>query len=82
MNLTYECEICLNVNHAAKLHCQTCGTVPKQYSILKQPTRIVEGDYFTTFVPVVIAHGADRAEWHRTVRTYLRTVKADYYATE
>jgi len=84
-NVTYECEICLNINHASKLHCSTCGTTPKQYSIFGIPVNFTNRDNFEEvphFVPVVIAKGADRVEWHHTSRVYLRTVKADYYATE
>lgn len=82
---TYECAICLNVNHASKLHCSTCGTVPAKYSVLSVPTRMLShedhgfiGDWL---IPVVVARGADRAEHHHTTRVYLRTVKADYYAS-
>lgn len=85
-NVTYECEICLNINHASKLHCSTCGTTPKQYSILGMPSKATDGWSFATMglewhIPVVIARGADRVEWHHTSRVYLRTVPADYYAT-
>lgn len=82
---TYECTICLNINHASKLHCSCCGTIPEQYSVLRVPTRLfVEEDLSVPqpLVPVVIARGADRAEHHKTSRVYLRTVPVDYYATE
>jgi hypothetical protein len=82
---TYECKICLSINSAARFHCQHCGTIPAEYSITREP---ISGSRFETardefsIVSVVVAFGADRAEHHRTVRTYLRTVKADYYASE
>lgn len=85
--MTYECQICLNVNNAVKLHCSTCGTIPAIYSITSTPAKDVSAvietyaAWNTGFIPVVVARGADRAEHHRTVRTYLRTVKSDYYAT-
>jgi hypothetical protein len=84
---TYECNICLNINHATKLHCSTCGTIPTQYSVIGVPARLQVGLMFPIYTsdrltPVVIAKGADRAEHHKTSRVYLRTVKADYYATE
>lgn len=77
---TYECAICLNVNHNVKLHCSTCGAVPAKYSPIKT-TAIERSGSINYFVPFVIARGADRAEWHRTSRSYLRTVPLDYYAS-
>lgn len=83
MNKTYECEICLNINHISHFHCSTCGTIPKDYSVINSPARFVTDELgLPRIIAVVIARGADRAEWHRTMRTNLRTVKADYYATE
>ena len=79
--MTYECVICLNTNHASKLHCSTCGAVPAHYSMLGATTRIIEDDLFTRFIPFVVAFGADRAEHHHTTKSYLRTVKLDYYAS-
>lgn len=78
--MTYECNICLNVNHASRLHCSTCGTIPAQYSILKVPARL-SGDYFGQYISVVVAFGADRAEHHRNSKSYMRTVPLDYYAS-
>lgn len=81
----YECEICLNINHASKLHCSTCGTIPKQYSMLHAPARMVTYETWCMnaqpMISVVIARGADRVEWHHTSRSYLRTVPMDYYAS-
>ena len=80
---TYECSICLNVNHVSHFHCSTCGTIPKQYSVLNAPARFIAEsvDDVPHIISVVVAFGADRAEHHRTVRTYLRTVESDYYAS-
>jgi len=80
---TYECEICLSINHAIRFQCQNCGTIPAVYSVTHKPLKgstISPGASFA-LVEVIVAYGADRAEHHRTVRTYLRTVKADYYAS-
>jgi hypothetical protein len=30
--MTYECSICLDINHVSRLHCKSCGTTPAQYS--------------------------------------------------
>jgi hypothetical protein len=82
---TYECEICLTINHNCRFQCQNCGTIPARYSVTRKPlssARFQSARSEFSLVEVVIAFGADRAEHHRTVRTYLRTVKADYYATE
>lgn len=80
--MTYECSICLNVNHASKLHCSTCGTTPAKYSVSGKPERqeLSESGAVNYAIEAVLAKGHDRAEWHRTSRVYLRTVKADYYA--
>lgn len=81
---SYVCDICIHINHVSRFQCSCCGTIPAMYSVLGKPTK--GGAYFSApdrfaLVEVVKAHGADRAEHHRTVRTYLRTVKADYYAS-
>ncbi len=76
---TYECEICWNVNHNKHGHCSTCGTIPKQYSILREPARIC-GESINMLIPVKVAIGCDRTERHRTCKRVLRTVPADYYA--
>lgn len=79
---TYECAICLNINHVSKLHCSTCGTIPKQYSIIGaaavQKTEPEIGVSY--FDEVLLARGYDRAEWHHNAKVYFRTVPTDYYA--
>lgn len=79
---TYECAICLNINHNSHFHCSTCGTIPAKYSVLNVPARFVPivADEPIRMIGVVVARGADRAEHHHTTRTYMRTVPADYYA--
>ena len=77
---TYECVICLNINSAVRLQCCTCGTIPVQYSPIRVPSAY-RPDAMRAFIPVVIARGADRTEHHHNTKTYLRTVKLDYYAT-
>lgn len=82
----YECSICLHLNHASKLHCSCCGTVPKQYSVIGEPCRFIDNGVnsmgILNLIPVHLAKGYDRAEWHHTKKVYLRTVPADYYAEE
>lgn len=83
MSKTYECSICYNVNHASKMQCSACGTIPSQYSLTKKPVRLLSediGDLINGFVSVVNAVGVDRTERHRTCKRVLRTVAADYYA--
>ena len=81
---TYECRICLNINHVSRFQCQTCGTIPECYSVLKTPLKYSAFTSTESFalVTVVVAYGADRAEHHKTSRSYLRTVPVDYYASE
>jgi len=82
--MTYECEICYGVNHSSKMQCSACGTIPKQYSLLKTPARLLQtdlGDMINGFISVVSAIGVDRTERHRTCKRVLRTVPADYYAS-
>lgn len=80
----YECSICQSLNHASRLHCQNCGTIPRMYSMLGVP--MVVKDYVDWLgpnyvaVPVVVAQGAQRASQHHASRVYLRTVALDYYA--
>lgn len=82
-NKTYECAICFNINHISKFHCSTCNTIPSCYSVINSPAIFHYDELgLPHLIPVVIAHGADRAEWHRASRAYLRTVKVDYYAAE
>ena len=76
---TYECQICHGVNHASKLFCQTCGTIPAAYSWLGKPTSIVAGT-INGAITAVVAHGAERQTRYRAVKHELRTVPADYYA--
>ena len=71
---TYECPTCFAVNHAARLHCQVCDTVPAMYSFTGAP---INGE---TYRSIVAAHGCDRQEKHKASRINLRTVVADYYA--
>ena len=86
--MTYECAICLNVNHASKLACSTCGTIPARYSVSGRPESAVCNFNWqyggwgigSRRIEVVVAHGADRAEHHHTTRSYMRTVPLDYYA--
>lgn len=79
--MTYECAICLNVNHASRYQCSTCGTIPAQYSVLAKPAKRCEPDATFALITVVIAHGAERAEHGHTHKVYFRTVPADYYAS-
>ena len=76
----YECAICLSLNHASRLHCQHCGTIPAHYSILRIPATLIEHDTWYQFISVVRAHGAESASQRRAARSYLRTVPATYYA--
>lgn len=69
----YECAICYSLNHASRLHCQNCGTIPAQYSIYNRPINALGND-------VVVAFGSVRTAQHHTGRVYLRTVALDYYA--
>lgn len=77
---TYECSICYTVNHASHLHCQVCGTIPAQYSVLGTPARTIEHSTFTQFIEVVAAHGCVRSCQHHLARFALRTVALEYYA--
>lgn len=80
---TYECVICLSLNHSSHHHCQNCGTIPVMYSPLKgSPSRLIEHDGQAQFIPVVCAFGAIHASKHHASRIYLKTVQSDYYATE
>jgi hypothetical protein len=76
----YECVVCLELNHASRPHCQYCGAIPAQYSILGCASRIVEHEHFTQFISVIAAFGCARSSQRRAARTYLRTVPATYYA--
>ena len=76
--MTYDCSICLHVNHAKRLHCETCGTVPAAYSLLGQPAHYLDDG---SIVAVVVAYGAERLESRRAHKVYFRTVPLDYYAS-
>lgn len=76
----YECAICQSVNHSTHHHCSVCGTIPAQYSILGAPTRVIEHESLSRFIPVVAAFGVLRAAQHYASRIYLRTVTLDYYS--
>jgi len=73
MNNTYECSICLSLNHSTRFQCKVCGTIPTQYSWRRVPINY-------RLVPVVVAAGVYRASQHNTQRVNLRTVSHDYYA--
>ena len=79
MNI-YVCEICHHANGAYRLHCSACGTTPAAYSMSGQDECFhFEGLHWWT-VPIVAAHGAERAESRRGRKVYFRTVPLDYYA--
>lgn len=83
---TYDCDICRGVNTSERLHCQYCGTIPAQYSILRKPAVHKTNDDWQRltfgYIEVLVAFGAIRQTSTRTVKLNPRTVKADYYATE
>lgn len=75
---SFECEICLHVNHAMRYHCSTCGTVPTRYSPTHGPISITE----YSVLPVVRAHGCQSIErWH-FVKVNLRTCALTEFASE
>lgn len=79
-NKSYECEICNGVNHATRLHCQHCGTIPKQYSIIGQSCKPAS---FCWFIPVVNAIGVMRATQKRTFKkSHFVGMPITYYASE
>lgn len=75
----YTCIICHEVNHAARLHCRSCGSYPPQYSILHIPVSVNESG---AIHPIVVAQGAQRANESRLQRVNLRTVPLDYYGEQ
>lgn len=82
-NETYECPICLHINHSSRYHCATCGTIPERYSVLHAPAVFKSDDLgIPKLIPVVIAYGARRQEHGHTSKTMMRTVPLDYYASE
>ena len=74
---TYECVICLSINHASRLHCQHCGTIPARYSMIGREAKPASHCWY---IPVIAAFGVSRASQRRSSRVYFRTVRADYYA--
>lgn len=78
--MTYECVICLSINHATRLHCQHCGTIPAAYSMIAAPARIIEHYGFSQFIEVKAAHGCMRVCQRRARRLGLFTVPSTYYA--
>ena len=78
--MTYDCKVCHSVNHARRLSCQACGTIPAVYSILRKESVIKETADYTSFIEVTVAFGAERSDRFRTTKSYLRTVPLDYYA--
>src|SRR5882672_127736 len=76
---TYECVICLSVNHASRLHCQHCGTIPAMYSLIGSAAKPASHCWY---IPVVAAFGCSRASQRRASRIHFRTVSATYYAPE
>jgi len=77
---TYECSICWAVNHASKLHCSCCGTIPAQYSVTAKPAVFRLDDYLGGYINVLVAFGAERQVSRRTIKRTARTVPLDYYA--
>lgn len=83
MGKTYECEICLAVNHASKIHCSICGTIPAQYSPIGKPCSMSRADgtqRISGIIRVLVAWGAVRQTSTRTVKRVMRTVPLTYYA--
>lgn len=83
----YECAICQSINHAARLHCSTCGTIPAQYSLLRVPARLVDNaDLYASwtngFIQVIPAIGCVRAAQHHRAPRIPQAVSVDYFATE
>lgn len=78
--MTYTCDICHEVNHVARIHCQTCGTIPKRYSPIGVPARQWLGRDDDAYVQVVVAFGVSRLDSIRQTKASMRTVPMDYYA--
>jgi len=78
--MTYECTICLQINHAVKMHCSTCGAVPAIYSFTGKPLKGVYENDSSIQIEVFVAQGAIRQGKERTSKVYFRTVPADYYS--
>ena len=79
--MTYQCEICNGINSATKLHCQYCGTIPAEYSILRKPavqSRSMGSP--SSYIRVLVAWGCERQISRRTIKRTARTVPLDYYA--
>jgi hypothetical protein len=78
--MTYDCQVCTGVNHASRLHCEYCGTIPAQYSPLGRQATDNHELTSKPLVEVYVAFGAERLESRRAIHHYARTVKYDYYA--
>lgn len=57
----YECQICHGLNHPSRLHCATCGTTPKHYSILGTESRYLTFDEMSQCIEVREAKSVLRA---------------------
>lgn len=75
--MNYTCSICHHDNSPHRLHCEACGTVPSQYSILGKPSIL---NRYNQDIEVVTARGAKRLEENRGRKLYFRTVPVDYFA--
>ena len=73
----YECVICKSLNHASRLHCQNCGTIPAMYSWNGKPSTEHNSGWITR--EIVKAKGAETTTAAHA-RIWFRTVPADYYA--
>ena len=84
--MTYECPICLSVNHSSKPRCSICGTIPARYSMTGKPTKTIDmsSELFTSgcgdSIEVVVAFGVARCNFSHATHAALRTVSALYYA--
>jgi hypothetical protein len=75
----YECTICLSLNHASRYHCQICGAIPAQYSMLGVPSLRHQYNGYEVENEVIAAHGCERQGARPTQRLRLQTVALDYY---
>lgn len=74
----YECSICLSLNSNEKHHCQYCGTIPKQYSVLGKPCRLIEHHGRSVFIEVKALPSSQRMSKQGQIK--LHTMPLDYYA--
>jgi hypothetical protein len=65
----YDCSVCRAINHAGRLHCQVCGTIPACYSMTGKPSP-----------SIVPAFGCERQGIAHIQRLKFVTVELDYYA--